>query len=285
MINALKRNAVAKAFTHDKLVNNQLLNRLGLQVARSCGARLLYNVRPTPRNSDVSELLGQLRTDGMVAVENFFTPEKFEQLRTESMTLFNSGGANCTSKNHGPTEYSFARFPECLEADYPMIAEFYSDPRLWRLMQAAEKNAFSMAKAHRGVERVRQGADTTVGDPETDLHSDIFYHTHKAWLYLTDVTPPDAPLVFVRGSHRITMAQLRHIYRHSCNPVTPSRRVLVEEMESMGWKEETLECKRNTLVVANVCGYHRRSIGKPGGERYSLHCSIRLQPFALWRNR
>jgi hypothetical protein len=40
-------------------------------------------------------------------------------------------------------------------------------------------------------------------------------------------------------------------------------------------------CRRNTLVLANTCGYHARSVGEPGASRRSLHKEYRYNPFKL----
>lgn len=280
----IKDIAIVKSFTGAKLVRNRFLNRVGLQVARTYGARWLYNVRPTAIDPSVCNFVNQLRYDGMIVIENFFDESDFQALKKECLAILANNEHILNKRMHGPTDYSIAVLKDFENESQVFINKFYADPRLYAVMQAAEKTKFKMENAHRAIERVRQGNETTVGDPETLLHSDIFFHTHKAWLYLTDVTPKDAPLVYVKGSQRLTGAQAQHIYQHSCNPSTPSRRVTPEELRAMGWEETALECKQNTLVVANVCGYHRRSVGQPGGERVALHCSIRLQPFAFWMN-
>jgi Phytanoyl-CoA dioxygenase (PhyH) len=281
---SIKDLPLVQTFTGAKLIKSRFLNRLGLQVARTYGARWLYNLRPSPVDPSIRNYLRQLRHDGMVVIENFFPDAEFAALKKECLDILANNESKLNTRMHGPTEYSIAVIKDFPDAKQDHIRKFYADPRLYALMQAAEKTKFKMERAHRAVERVRQGKETTLGDPETELHSDIFFHTHKAWLYLTDVTPKDAPLVYVKGSHRLSGKQARHIYKHSCDPKTPSRRVTPEELKAMGWSEMALECKQNTLVVANVCGYHRRSVGQPGGERVSLHCSIRLQPFAFWKN-
>jgi len=281
----IKDIALVQAFTGAKLVKNNSLNRMGIQVARTYLARGIYNLRPATISPNLRSYLLQLRQDGMVVIENFFPEEEFASLKEECFDMLANNENRLNTRMHGPTEYSIAVIKDFVDEKQEFINKFYADPRLHALLQAAEKTRFEIDRAHRAVERVRQGSLSTIGDPETELHSDIFYHTHKAWLYLTDVTPKDAPLVYVKGSHRLSIAQARHIYKHSCKPDMPSRRITPDELDECGWKEQALECKQNTLVVANVCGYHRRSVGQPGGERVSLHCSIRSQPFALWKNR
>src|SRR5260370_1309121 len=46
-------------------------------------------------------------------------------------------------------------------------------------------------------------------DPQTDLHTDTFHPTVKAWLFLTDVEPDAMPFVYVPGSHRLTPERLQ----------------------------------------------------------------------------
>jgi hypothetical protein len=58
-----------------------------------------------------------------------------------------------------------------------------------------------------------------------------------------------------------------------------SRRVTPEELESRGLEETVFTVKANTLVVANVCGYHRRLKGVPGRRRLGVHFSHRRNPF------
>ncbi len=267
-----------RAVTSAKLVNSPVFNRMGLQVARTYVARGMYHLRRTPRHPEVEEYVDRLRRDGMVTIENFLPSDVFDAVCEESRALMDDESM-VQKRMHGPTHYDIAVLNRIPAERRSAIGKFYADPRLKGLLECAERRSFEMECAHRCIERVRQGEETTEGDPETELHSDIFFSTHKAWLYLTDVRPQDGPLVYVPGSHRLSRVQAREIYRHSCAPDTPSRRIRQEELDRLGLAETVLECPRNTLVVADVCGYHRRSVGEPGGERMALHCSIRRQPF------
>lgn len=282
---SLKNSAPVQALTGRKLVESPVLNRMGLQVARTYGARWVYNLRSTRAPDEIATWTKQLRREGMVVVENFMSDSDFETVQAAAAKLLAEKEESLVKKQHGPTNYSIAVLGSLDRSDCEPLDPFFADPRIAQLLTAAEKRDVDISAIHRAVEWVRQGESTTEGDPETDLHSDIFYNTHKAWLYLTEVTPESAPLVYVKGSHRLNRFQAGQIYRHSCNPETPSRRITQSELDRLGLKEEALQCKPNTLVVANVCGYHRRSVGQPGGERIALHCSVRSQPFALWKNK
>ncbi len=45
-------------------------------------------------------------------------------------------------------------------------------------------------------------------DPQTDLHTDTFHPTVKAFYFLTDVAEDEGPFVYVPGSHRLTPERL-----------------------------------------------------------------------------
>ena len=58
------------------------------------------------------------------------------------------------------------------------------------------------------ISRPSQPRRRRAADPQTDLHTDTFHPTVKAWLFLTDVAPDAMPFVYVPGSHRLTPQRL-----------------------------------------------------------------------------
>ncbi len=159
------------------------------------------------------------------------------------------------------------------------VPEFFENARLSAILEAAERRPGCFGRAYQAIERLEQGCSEE-HDRETDLHSDIFFTMHKAWLYLSEVTVDSPPLVYVKGSHRLSPTALAAIYRESCTSNVGSRRVDAQELDRLNMKETTLTCPANTLVIANTCGYHRRLRGKPGERRFALHVAVRdANPF------
>lgn len=84
------------------------------------------------------------------------------------------------------------------------------------------------------------------------------------------------------GSHRLTAASLRAIYRESTQENAGSRRLDEVEVTQRGLWPRVFTSAANTLVVADTCGYHGRIQGRPPGVRTALHLELRPDPF--WRS-
>ncbi len=168
-----------------------------------------------------------------------------------------------------------------LTASLPATQALLTDPRLVACLSAVERRPVDAVDGGE-FEFVTCRADGDAHDPEWDLHSDIFFTTHKAWLYLDDVRLEDGPLAYVPGSHRLTPGRLRAIYAHSVTwapPENGSRRI--GPTERAGLQERVMTCAANTLVIANTSGFHRRVPGQPGARRRAAHVSARANPFTL----
>ncbi len=265
-----------RMFSGDKTLESPVLNRMGAQVIRAVMARTLYNARRTAADEAIRDHVETLSRDGMLMIPNFLGEEQFENVRREAALMLE--GPNKIHLQHGPNRMEQVVIDEARRTACPSIAEFYDDPRLVGIMSGVEKRQLDATSGSRALEYLIQGP-AGGHDPESDLHSDIFFNTHKAWLYLRDVDTEIGPLVFVKGSHRLSLGQLGYLYQESVSRAKGSRRITPDELERLGLEETVLVCKANTLVIANTCGYHRRLRGEPGRERLALHWSVRLNPF------
>lgn len=264
-----------KAGSVAKVVDSALLNRLGIQVARSVVAHGIYATRGVKlRGAATPEQLQTLEQDGIVTIENFLPAERFEALKKEALDLLRTGRPSVYK--HGCNQLT--QRTVCQKDEAPLLKALADDPRLRDLFDWGERMTVDFAATLEAVEELAQGPGEET-DLETQLHSDIFFHTHKGWLYLEDVVPENAPFVYVKGSHRMPFDRLRWEYEDSVAGNRKSRRITAEEMQSRGLTETVFEAKANTLVVANVCGYHRRLRGVPGHARYGVHFSHRRNPF------
>lgn len=125
-------------------------------------------------------------------------------------------------------------------------------------------------------------------DPQTDWHRDTFPADGKAWLFLHDVPVDQGPFAFAQGSHRPTpahwageraqsllaCAEPNAMHAHS------SFRIDEAGLNSLGYdKRFVADVAANTLVVADMSGFHRRTPSNQPTVRVELYFSLRRNPF------
>lgn len=278
-----KLGSLNKIFSADKVVDNWLFNLIGVQVFRTIAARLVYNSRPVRTSGTLEDKIQKLQREGMLVWPNFLPAEQFETLKRECVDALRSENG-FKSRRSGRNIDARIAVRNIDVSSIPTLRGLLVDRRLQGILEAAERRVVGDLAAIAKIEHLTQGSEAESQDPQTQLHSDIFFTSHKAWFYITDVTAKDGPLVFVKGSHHLTPRQLFYVYTHSCFRAPSedrSRRISAEELNKMGFGETILTCSRNTLVVANTCGYHRRLQGEAGRERLSVHLELRTDPFRL----
>ena len=265
---------MTRMFTDAKTVESPILNRLGAQPFRAILARFLYKLRPGNRDP----LNVELSRTGLIVCEDFLPSALFDAIEREAdefMALTDPTWLICSGttevRRHSLTHVNSERFPE--------LARWRGDQGLASLAAGAERRRYPVwSDGGALVERLTLG-DYSEPDGDTQLHVDTFFDTHKMWFYLDDVTTANAAFVYVPGSHHIDRVRLRYEYRESTTANRKSRRVSEDEVRDRGLNLRVVECRRNTLVVANTCGYHCRSVGEPGASRRALHREYRLNPF------
>ena len=123
-------------------------------------------------------------------------------------------------------------------------------------------------------------------DRESALHADRHYPCVKACFYINDGDERHSAYVYCPGSHRLTWRRLLYEYRYSVQhqrwkaglelndpwielergrPV-PSRAT----RQFLGLREVPCVHPKNTLVLSNNMGFHRRGVLEPGLSRQQI---------------
>lgn len=267
-------------FSMSKSLRSRTINRVGGQVARACLARTAYHLRPTRARILASEEQA-IRQDGMLRREGYLDERTIAGLRKEVLRLFDQYPQLTTIHDHGATrvEHLDLRLVQAREALGSLLRDRLDDAQLSSWFRFAERRPVRLGRdVHCLLERVTYGA-AGGEDQENALHTDIFFHTHKAWIYLAEVTPARGPLICVPRSHHLDSTRLRFEYRESVGRNQGSRRIGLDELQARGLKEVALAAPAGTLVLANTHGYHRRGAGQPGEERLAMVFTARSNPF------
>jgi len=274
---------ITRILSADKVIDSRLLNVLGAQAFRTVSARLVHSTRRAPIDEAVANNVDELRTEGLLVMNAFVPQSCFEGILQECAFLEQQSDRTLTTRQ-GPVTHTAVGVEEFGPRLLPRICECLADDRLVSILRAVEKWPFGELAHYAIFERLLREEPQTAAaeDPQTRLHSDIFFPSHKAWLYLDEVRLEDGPLAYVRRSHRLTRTRLVEIHRDSYRrdrSDDPSRRIRKEERDRLDRPETVVICPPNTLVIANVCGYHRRLSAAGGGRRRALAVSLRSNPF------
>lgn len=274
---------ILKVFSAEKLVKSYFFNSMGLQVFRMKLAQKIYESKNTIVPNSITDDYKRVLFDGVLQVDNFLDDSDIKNIKKECEQILEEGEYKKFGRRDGPnTIYMLDIFSLELRK-YPAIEKLLNNQYLNQMFSALEKRKISIAKKDIIVQfqYLVQGEDNGSLDPETELHSDTFFNTHKAWLYLDNVGYDNGPFVFVKKSQNINLPnRLKREKEFSMNLESKgSRRVNEEEVKELGLYEEPFLCSENTLVIANTLGYHRRLRGKAGSDRLTIAFSARSNPF------
>jgi hypothetical protein len=264
------RKILAATLSGRKLVPSKTLNILGIQIARVLAARCIQRLRP-PRFLSSNRDLAKLRQDGILVIPEFLGDADFDELSRE----FHEIVAPLRQ------DHPFRIRPEQFRSrGGSRVMAFFENARLRHLLASAEKLPWDSIFHFNRLERTIAVDDVSL-DSQAELHCDSFFHSHKAWLYINDVTARSSALCVIRGSHRLRLRQLASIYLHSCKlNVDASRRIADSELSTLP-PVKRIHCERNTLVIVDTAIYHKRGLGQPGVARDALHVATRANPFSL----
>ena len=276
----------AKSFRSNPVIGSPLLNRLGLHVARVVLAHALFRFRllllsPLAAAADRRQFL----REGILVKPDFLPPQQFDALLAEVAAY--RGEIRELVEGDTRTQRLFLThevregLPECERLTrYPAL------DRLLRYTSSKNRPPFFF------IENLKQHArGDAAPDPQKDLHMDTFHPCVKAWLYLDDVSERNGPFNYVPRSHRLNWARLKWEYRESLKASASTEadggrywdgsfRVAREELPTLGLPApRPMQVRANTLVIANVRGFHCRGDATAPSTRTTIWMQARDNPF------
>ena len=269
-------NAVFSSTKRTKFIENDFLNKKGMHILRCLLSKELtdHNRNMTGLSQDPN--FQSFNKNGYLKLENFLDEEEFEFLRSQIV--------NPSFKKSSPHDAIKYKISE--------------NKKFQNIISMA--NGFHITYPH-----FDSYDYIMVHEPHKtkDLHIDIFFPTIKFWLYLEDIDISKGPLHYVPGSHDDTKEnKLRWLYETSLVASQPSHplhkkrkfthkdnafRLCIggdnkTELNSLGFNMEIpMVGKKNTLVIIDVNGFHRRGDAADGTIRRSIRGFVREDPFKL----
>lgn len=271
----------AKSFEKNALLGSRFLNRHNLHIIRVKLAMHMASMRRRRLKSLVPDHLAEAyEQDGFVCIENFLDAEHFQSLLHEiDQTDFDR-----VDMYQGATTTRRSMIDDADLQTRPAVHAARENESMLNLVRYVASHAGQPLVTLQTVLAKASGDQ----DPQSDLHSDTFHATAKAWLFLNDVEEDDGPFCYVRGSHKMTEKRLawEKSISTSIDSVENkysrrgSMRVSPHELSDLGYPQPTkMVVKANTLVVANTQGFHARCASSKNTTRIEIYASLRRNPF------
>ncbi len=287
----------------DRWVGHAGLNRLGLHRARVKTAMALGTFRRWQRPGTLTRAECELRDNGVAIVSDFLPEQDFQSLYKEVSEA--AAIAHDATPYPEPTErgfgkerrhdWGFDRFDGSTLNRFidpgPLARQFARHPALRGLTRVATGRSFDPRRG--SIYESVSHEDRGNPDIQRDFHRDTFFNAVKFWYFLEPVRDEDGPFVYVPTSHKLTSARLAWEDARAAAAVEASCagdtggmggafRISRSEIAQLGLPDPlTYAVPANTLVIANVFGFHRRGDGEPGTKRLALYGNHRPYPFRL----
>jgi hypothetical protein len=263
------------------------LNRAGWQLARTLPHHMLHGMRRQAGSQEVAALVEAGERDGIVVIPNFLPPDDFARLRAYCDSLPQSPAMRREPNReqsgvdwvHGPIAGS--------DGEAQWVREKIAlNPLLLGTVAGMARRRITRPP-QLGYQRLAMRPDAQyVVDAEAVLHADRHFPTVKAYYSLNGSTEDNGAYVWAPGSHRMTLARLRHEYEYSIRQAIFTRAgpqalppdsiqagmvtIAPQHSSAMGVKEQAILTEPNTMVISNNFGFHRRGYFKPGAIREQI---------------
>jgi hypothetical protein len=284
-----------KSFGHPA-VGHQQLNRAGLHIARMATTGVVFSVRRALAGAPWRDALTH---DGIAVLPHFADADTFSEMRREVRDVLAATAERVprpVSRARGfgpkiPFDGGFDRHDgtalnRFVHLDTPLLSrtQRFVTERLAPF--GAQAVGARPRPAKYAIQELLHSRDDA--DLQKDTHRDTFQPALKLWYFLEDVRVEDGPFEYVPGSHRLTASRVRWEYQRSVAASSPgatdrsgSFRVTDAELRAMNCGlPRSFPVEANTVVIANVRGFHRRAIVQADvARRVAIHASLRPSPF------
>ena len=275
----------AKSFRDNPIIGSPTLNRAGLHVAR---VRLAHRMVEWRRERLVSLISETDRTaferDGFILKRDFLPAPDYAAVKQQVLSF--RGPAR--QQMQGDTITRRIALDRLALSRLPALRAVVESPEWLGLVRYV--GSF-MLEPLVYIQTIFSQVRKAPPDPQTRLHADAFHSSVKAWLFLTDVSEAQGPLIYVPGSHRPTPRRLAWERNASLTAgqssdfqsARGSLRISPDAVRRLGFGEpKVFAVPENTLVVADTVGFHARGVSARSSVRLEVWAYGRRNPFLPW---
>ena len=273
--------------SQNHIVPSPLANRLGVPVIRTLLADILIKLRRFKNCRPKDDYEKKLIKDGIVVIPNFLPDQDFKELKSEfdnnisileNVKIVKKGSMQVNIRNVEQNEYE----------KFPAMKKFARNKQLIRLISVGEGTKVVNELKKFDLEKTIFGDPNKDTDGNVPFHADIHFHSHKVLYYMSDVTEEGGPFVYCKNSHLNNLDRL--LFEFKRGQLKDSHKEgwrIQEHLDKKFFKnyfiklktnEYKVACPANTLVIANVHGFHKRGESISGVERSLIRIPYRYNP-------
>jgi len=262
-------------------------NKIGLPVVRTFLSDILIKLRRLKNCRPKSIYEKQLINDGIVIIPNFLPSKEFIKLKEEyNQIILNS--QKIKIKEKGSVKIEIHPMTDEEINMFPMMANFSKNKELIRLISVGEginpveqiKN-FDLEKSNFGEEK----EDT---DENVEFHCDIHFDSHKVLYYMSDVSEEDAPFIYCKKSHKNNLQRMWYEFKRGQLDDSHkdsyriknhlNKKFFLKYFQKLMKQKYKVISPENTLVIANVHGFHKRGEAIKDRKRSIIRIPYRYNP-------
>ena len=270
-------------FSNKQYLSSSLLNKLGAPVLRNILTNFFFNLKRYKNFKIKNNLELELVKNGIISIPNFLPNNDFEDLKREFKLLISK--KNNEDRFNGIKSIKI----ENHEFDqYPAMKKLRNNDKLKNLICAGE--GLRQLKINKfAIENTRFGNKQQQKQYRGSFyHADVHFHSHKVLFYMNDVKMDCGPFVYCKNSHKNKLGRL--IFEFMRGQLSDSHKEgwrIQKHLDKFFFKtyfqkllkeEIKVACPANTLVIANVHGFHKRGESIPGVERSLIRIPFRYNP-------
>jgi hypothetical protein len=276
-------------FTTKKIIQSRFLNLIGLQVVRYLSAKVIYLFLSIVfKNKNKIE---NYNNQGLCLFKKFLPDEEFNKVKEEFNLIFDNQNKSRNIyeneddpyKHNSSIDYKLFEIEniEDIKQIYPNLYKLYNNDKLNDLFKFAEKKekVSIFMRLERVITKNQEGKDAN-----SKWHSDNFHDTHKAWLYLTDVSEKNGPFNYILKSNNLSLKRVIWEYTNSIKFLFKKNYIpffVNEKRDLLQNKLIQIECNKNDFLIANTHGIHRRRFAEINQVRDTISFFTRENPFKI----
>jgi len=273
---------VTKSFKDNPIIGSSLLNRCGLHILRTVISHGIMHMRMLMLSRNISAAdRKQYFQQGYLVKENFLPDDKFASLEKE----LSSFDEETREAKQGDTLTHRSELSPDVVSRYPVTEDVLFSKPLQNLVRFTSGH---LRDPLYYVENIKNQYREGGKDPQKKFHHDTFHPSMKCWLFMDDVEEGMGPFTYIPQSHKLDWKRIKWEYKMSINARNARNKITARG--STRYKDEDLAeldlpepiaftVKKNTLVLVNVYGIHKRGESEGKSTRLALWGDSRINPF------